>query len=164
PLAQRGRGAERGGAMNHFGRLAARVMRPNARQPGPALRSDSPIAEHDQRLTSFSVVPMFSHAHDAGDELEELATAGQPEPAPPVGAPAARPGRAPRTETAGESDGRSGAGRMVRPPPAGASGAEPARDPRGTSTTSSSASSRPTPSTGIAEPSASGSRGAVGAG
>ena len=51
--------------MNHFGRLAARVMRPNARQPGPALRSDSPIAEHDQRLTSFSVVPMFGHAHDA---------------------------------------------------------------------------------------------------
>jgi hypothetical protein len=150
--------------MNHFGRLAARVTRPNARQPGPALRSDSPIAEHDQRLTSFSVVPAFRRAHDAGDELEELAVAAQPELGPPSGAPGVPPSPARRTETAGESDGRSGVRAMVRPSLASASGAEPRRDPMATSTTSSSAASRPTPSAGIAEPPASGSRGAVGTG
>ncbi|HVV51712.1 MAG TPA: hypothetical protein VHO06_18735, partial [Polyangia bacterium] len=61
--------------MSHFGRLAARVVRPGARQPGPALRSDSPVAEHDQRLTSFEVMAPAAGGPVGGEDLEEPAIA-----------------------------------------------------------------------------------------
>jgi hypothetical protein len=102
--------------MSHFGRLAARVMRPSARQPGPALRSASPIAEHDQRLTSFDVGASVFGARDAGGHLEEgaiaAATAAEPSIAAPAGS--SRPSPASR-----EAARQAGAGSRVRPPSAG---------------------------------------------
>ena len=120
--------------MNHFGRLAARVARPGARQPGPSLRSSSPIAEHDQRLTSFDVAASIGSGGIAGDdpgaalaEVDGIVLAG------PASGPAARGGRP--TAALPEQDSRAGAGVNARTtrPPVGPR-AEPARRPSDTLT------------------------------
>jgi hypothetical protein len=61
--------------MSHLGRMAARVAGAKARQLGPALRSNSPIAEHDQRLTSFNLEATAVGSRDAVVDLEEATAA-----------------------------------------------------------------------------------------
>lgn len=155
------------GGINHFGRLASRVTaRPSVRQPGPALRSDSPIAEHDQRLTSFDLGSAAVGGRDGGDGLEEAITTAETEAGPPSGAATVLP-RAPRAAQApGETDRRARTGSTERPSPAigtprSESMSEGAASP---GASSARALPRPVSSSAIAESAPARSRGTAGAG
>jgi len=145
-----------GGQVNHFGRLAARVALPAVRQPGPALRSNSPIAEHDQRLASFDVgastglprgaapdpdgptvaevevsAPIGSVGDGSVGEAQAVGSAAETAPLSSLGARARPSPTAARTEPASQPAARSLVGPAPASPRAAEVGAPEGAGPRG---------------------------------